>query len=195
MFEEPEGATPLTADERAGLKHDHIATREQLNELEAANITAGLVWLDRSRGDVLSDVFLARVHKRLFGDVWAWAGSFRQRKVNIGNVPPYEIGVQLRYLVDDTRLWVTDNVYSPLEAAARFHHRLVQIHPWPNGNGRHARITADRLLTQCFGHPSIDWEGGDELQVEGVRRDRYIEALRAADGYDFEPFLSFVGAV
>ena len=150
IFDEPDGATPLDPDEIAGLKFDHITTRGELDELEQANITQGLRWLGRRRGgDVLSGEFFRQLHIRLFGDVWTWAGTYRQREKNIGIVS-FQIAVQIRSLLDDARYWVEHATYAPLEAAARFHHRMVQIHPFPNGNGRHARIAADIFLNGLF---------------------------------------------
>ena len=190
---EPDGATPLDPDEREGLKFRHITTRGELNQIEQANIEAGLTWLDRRRSrDVLSEVFLRELHKRLLGEVWAWAGDFRRTEKNIG-VDPLVIPTQLRMLLDDARYWASNKTYPPLEAVARFHHRLVQIHLFANGNGRHARIAADLYAEDYFSHPSIDWAAGHDLQRSNDRRNAYISALRAADAGDFEPLLAFVG--
>ncbi len=194
IFEEPDGATPLDPDELNGLKFKHITTRGELDELEQANIEQGLAWLSRRRaGDILDDAFVRALHKRLFGDIWAWAGDYRLTEKNIG-IDPRQIAMQLRMLLDDTRYWVEHGVYAPLEAAARFHHRMVQIHPFANGNGRHARIAADILLEDKFGLPPIQWASGFDLQADNERRKTYIAALRAADGHDFDPLLAFVGA-
>lgn len=191
--EEPDGATPLDPDELEGLKFRHITTRGELNELEQANVESGLLWLQRiRRRDVLTEAFVRELHRRLFGDVWKWAGTFRQTEKNIG-VDPLQIGVQLRMLLDDARYWAEHGTYAPLEAAARFHHRLVQIHCFPNGNGRHARIIADEYLRQNFAHPPIDWAAGQDLMQENKRRDDYIAALRAADAHNYDPLLKFVG--
>lgn len=190
---EPDGATPLDPGELAGLKHRHITTRGELNELEQANIQAGLLWLARRRRtDILSDTFQRELHRRLFGDVWKWAGTYRLREKNIG-IDPRQIGVQLRQLLGDAGYWAQHGTYPPLEAAARFHHALVKIHLFPNGNGRHARICADIYLAQCFQHPPVDWEAGADLNRTNARRAAYIAALRAADGYDYAPLLRFVG--
>lgn len=192
-FAEPEGATPLDPDEREGLKFSHVTTRAELDELEQANLEQGLLWLDRLRStDIFDDVFICVLHKRLFGDVWVWAGEFRQTEKNIG-IAPYQISTQLRLLLDDACCWVENDVYQPLEAAARFHHRLVKIHPFPNGNGRHARVAADILLKEVYAHPPIEWANGFDLQADNERRQAYIAALRAADAGDVEPLLQFVG--
>lgn len=195
MFKEPEGATPLDPNEIEGLKFSHITARGELDELEQANITQGLRWLARQRrGDILDDAFVRKLHARLFGDVWEWAGTYRLREKNIG-IDPIQIAVQLRHLLDDARYWAENGTYEPLEAAARFHHRIVKIHLFPNGNGRHARIAADVYLKQYFQHPPIAWASGFDLQADNDRRTTYITALRAADGGAFEPLMTFVGAI
>lgn len=145
-FKEPDGATPLDPDEIEGLKFDHITTRGELDELEQASITQGLQWLGRRRGgDILTEDFIRTLHRHLFGEVWSWAGSFSLREKNIG-IDPFQIPVQLRYLLDDARYWAANVTYPPLEASAQFHHRMVQIHLFPHGNGRHARIAADEAV-------------------------------------------------
>lgn len=191
-FEYPEGATPLDPDEIEGLKFKHVTTRGQLDHLEQANIQDGLIWLQRFKGtDILNEGFARELHKRLFGDVWAWAGIFRQTEKNIG-VDPIQIGVQLRILLDDTRFWIENGTYEPLEAAVRFHHRLVYVHLFPNGNGRHARIMADAMLTKLFKEEPVDWAGGYDLQSMNERREQYIQALRAADGGDIKLLMQFI---
>lgn len=194
-FDEPDGATPLDPDEMQGLKFPHVTTRGELDELEQANIEQGLAWISRRRGgSIFDDAFVRTLHKRLFGDVWAWAGEYRKTEKNIG-IDPLQISVQLRTLLDDARYWAENDVFPPLEAAARFHHRMVQIHPFPNGNGRHARIAADILLEEVYKHPPIAWASGFDLQADNERRNVYIAALRTADGGDLAPLLTFVGAI
>ena len=190
---EPDGATPLDPDEREGLRFRHVTTRGELNELEQANIQDGLLWLSRHRTrDVLTEDFLRELHRRLFGQVWKWAGQFRRTEKNIG-VDPLVIAVDLRMLLDDARYWSEDRTYQPLEAAARFHHRLVFIHLFPNGDGRHARIATDLYLENFFGHPAIDWAAGHDLLHTNERRSAYIAALRAADAGDYGMLCVFVG--
>ncbi|MFZ3033289.1 MAG: mobile mystery protein B [Parvibaculum sp.] len=194
IADEPDGATPLDPDEREGLKFRHVTTRGELNALEQANVESGLTWLSRRRKkDMLTDEFMRELHRRLFGEVWRWAGIFRQTEKNIG-VDPLTIAVELRMLLDDARFWVGHDTYAPLEAAARFHHRLVLVHLFPNGNGRHARIAADIYLEECFGHAPIDWAAGHDLLTTSERREAYIAALRAADKGEFDLLLAFVGA-
>lgn len=191
---DPAGATPLDPDEKHGLRPRHITTRGELDELEQDNIQQALRWLSsRRRFDVLTEASLRRLHKQMFGDVWKWAGEFRRTEKNIG-VDPREIPSELRKLLDDARYWATNGTYAPLDAAARFHHRLVQIHLFPNGNGRHARIAADLYLEEYFDHTPINWEGNANLAIDGSRRNAYLQALRAADRRDLEPLLKFVEA-
>jgi Fic-DOC domain mobile mystery protein B len=191
-IDDPPGTTPLSPDERDGLRFKHIKTRGELDELEQANILSGLQWLGRKKSaDVLTSRFAVSLHKQLFGEVWDWAGVFRRTGKNIG-VDPMEIEVSLRMAMDDARYWAQHGTYEPVEAAARFHHRLVFIHPFPNGNGRHARILADAMLRVVYDAQSIDWAGGQDLQNMTARRAEYIAALKAADRGHFEPLLSFV---
>jgi Fic-DOC domain mobile mystery protein B len=190
--EYPEGATPLDPDELGGLKFKHITTRVELDELEQANIESGLRWLARRRGDVLTDDFAVALHKRLFGDVWDWAGTFRKSGKNIG-IDPIHIPVEVRTLMDDARYWAEHKTFVPSEAAVRFHHRLVKIHPFPNGNGRHARIMADTVLARVYKAKPIDWAGGHDLQKMNDRRAAYIAALKAADNEDIGPLIAFIG--
>jgi Fic-DOC domain mobile mystery protein B len=191
-MDNPEGATPLDPDELEGLKFKHVSTRSELDQLEQAAITEGMTWLSSQKNpDVLSEAFVRKLHKELFGAVWKWAGTFRKTEKNIG-VDPLQITVQLRNLLDDTKYWVENEVYPPKELAARFHHKLVYIHPFPNGNGRHARFMADALLTKLLNEPVINWAGGYKLESMNKRRDEYIAALRAADGHDFKALLEFI---
>ena len=194
LVDYPDGATPLDPDELDGLKFKHVSTRGELDQLEQAGITEGLKWLDKQKNpDVLSEAFVLELHKRLFGSVWKWAGTFRRTEKNIG-VDPIQVAIQLRQLLDDAKYWVEHGTYAPKELAARFHHKLVFIHPFPNGNGRHARIMADAVLTKLLNEPAIDWAGGYRLEAMNERRDQYIAALRAADGHDISVLLEFVGA-
>lgn len=191
---EADGATPLDPDEKEGCYFKHITTRGELDQLEQANIVEGMQWLKKQKNpDILSEGFVRGLHKRLFGQVWKWAGIFRKTEKNIG-VDPIQIAIQLRHLLDDTRYWIEYESYPPIELAAHFHHKLVLIHPFPNGNGRHARIMADAILTKLMNAPAIDWAGGYKLEVMNERRDQYIAALRAADNHDFDKLFEFVGA-
>jgi Fic-DOC domain mobile mystery protein B len=194
MMDYPEGATPLDSGEMEGLKHKHVTTRGELDELEQVNIESGLLWLSRQRrANVLTADFAVTLHKRLFGEVWSWAGMFRKSGKNIG-INPLHIGVELRTLMDDAHYWAEHGTYDPVESALRLHHRMVFIHPFPNGNGRHARIMADTVLAHVYGTKPIDWTGGQDLQKINDRRAVYIAALKAADRGDIAPLLAFVAS-
>jgi Fic-DOC domain mobile mystery protein B len=191
---EVEGITPLDPDELAGLRHPHVTTRGQLDHLEQANIQEGLKWLQRrrNRNDVLQERFVRELHKKLFGEVWSWAGTFRTTEKNIG-IDPRQIAVQLRLLLGDAAYWIEKKTYDPKEIALRLHHRLVYIHPFPNGNGRHARIMADTVLTEVLRQEPINWNSGHTPQEMNVHRAAYITALRQADQGDYMPLRVFVG--
>jgi Fic-DOC domain mobile mystery protein B len=192
-LEYPEGATPLDPDEIEGLIHQHVTTTAELNHLEQANIADGLQWIaGRQDIEVLTEKFVRELHRKLFGQVWEWAGRYRKSKKNIG-VDPLQITIQLRLLLDDVRYWIEQKTYDPQEIALRFHHRLVHIHLFPNGNGRHARIMADTLLTRALGTDPIDWTGGHGPKTMSIRREEYISALREADKGDYGPLLCFIG--
>jgi Fic-DOC domain mobile mystery protein B len=186
---EDDAATPLTDEEKDGLIPSWVTFRHELNEVEQANIAKGALWASRQRRrDLLDESFLRDLHKRMLGDVWTWAGVYRLTERNIG-VPAWKIRVELKILLDDTRLWVERTVFDPDELAVRFHHRLVAIHPFPNGNGRHARLMAD-LLVMRLGGERFSW-GRESLRDAGAMRQRYIAALQAADNHDTGPLLAF----
>ena len=190
----PEGATPLDPNETQGLKHKHVSTMEELNELEQANIDEGRLWLSRLRKpDILTYKFTLEFHKRLFGHVWDWAGTMRRTNKNVCDTNPVDIAVRLQDLIDDAKAWIEYETYPAKEAAVIFHHKLVRIHVFPNGNGRHSRLMADALLEKIFRSPPIDWTLGDELKINGQRRTQYIAALKAADQEDYRPLLAFAG--
>lgn len=190
----PDGATPLDPDESEGLLQPHVATRAELDELEEANIQAGLEWAlrravtGRRRADVFSEEFLYQLHRKMFGEVWDWAGNVRRTNKNIG-VDKHQVRIEVRKLIEDARLWRVEQVYSPDEIAIRFHHCLVAIHPFANGNGRHARLMADLLALQ-EGRPSFSW-GGGRLSSTSELRKAYVTGLQAADRGDIAPLLAF----
>jgi len=191
-MEYPPGATQLDPNELEGLRFPHIETRSELDQLEQQNIQDGLLWLKRQRKykDLLTEEFIKTLHKRLFYAVWKWAGSFRMTEKNLG-VDPLQINVELRKLLDDTRYWIGHQTYPPLEFAARFHHRLVQIHLFPNGNGRHSRIMTDVLLEKYLKEPAINWRN-DALIGSSEYREIYINALRKADAGDYNKLIEFL---
>lgn len=184
-----EANTPLTAEEREQLIPTYISIRAELNEAEQVNITQANRWLTRSRKiDVLDDAFLRQLHKRMFGDVWKWAGAYRTTARNIG-IDAYRIPVEVRQLVGDARYWADHQTYAPDEIAIRFAHQLVSIHPFPNGNGRHSRLAAD-LLAMELGQARFTW-GRTNLVDAGTTRKSYITTLQKADAGDVEPLLKF----
>jgi Fic-DOC domain mobile mystery protein B len=188
---EDDANTPITAEERDGLIPAWIVRRSELNEAEQASITSGAAWAYRTlrRHDVLTDGYIRRLHKQMFDNVWTWAGRYRASERNLG-IEAYRIDIEIRALLDDVRYWVENGTYGPDEIAIRFHHRLVSIHPFPNGNGRHTRLIADLLVTK-LGRPPFSWGGGKDLVAVGDTRRRYVEALRAADNHDLAPLLAF----
>jgi len=192
VMDDPDGATPLDPDELEGLKFPHIETRDELDQLEQQNIQEGYNWLARQRKykDFISEDFLKALHEKLFGSVWSWAGQFRSSEKNIG-IDPIHIPVELRNLLNDAKFWVENKTYSREEFAARFHHRLVKVHPFPNGNGRHARIMTDVILEKVLGVAPVNW-GATPLEKDSEHRQNYIQALRAADNNDYRQLLEFV---
>ena len=163
------------------------------NELEGENIVEGLTWLDRrpQSFDILTNNTAREVHKRLFGQVWDWAGVYRLTEKNIG-VPVWYISSEMHTGLDDARYWRENDTYEPLEATARFHHKLVWVRPFANGNGRWARIMADAYLAKTAPDIFLDWSGDGTLTANIGHRTRYIAALRAADEFEFGPLVKFV---
>lgn len=173
---EPDGATPLDPEESEGLIPGHITTREELNEWETANILEAERWaFARTRSGILSIPFIKRLHAMMFGRTWSWAGEFRRSEKNIG-ISWGQIPIALRDLCDGARYWIDHDTYTLDEIAVRFHHRLTQIHPFPNGNGRHARLMTDLLLT-TNGAQRFAWGRGD-LNRGGDLRERYISRVK-----------------
>lgn len=189
LFEQDDDAsTPLTAEEREQLIPSYITLRHELNEAEQINIANGTRWANARKHDVLEQANLSALHRRMFGDVWHWAGEYRKTARNIG-VDAYRIRTDVQQAIDDTRYWIQHATYTPDEIAVRFSHRLVAIHPFPNGNGRLSRLVGD-LLACKLGQPPFTW-GRANLVNAGETRKRYIEALQAADNHDVAPLLAF----
>jgi Fic-DOC domain mobile mystery protein B len=186
------GQTPLDHDEAAALIPSWVTTREDLNLAEETNIAIGSRWASRRRlepEDLLSDTFVRQLHRRMFGDVWRWAGTYRTTNKNLG-VDHWLIREQVAQLCADARYWIENEVYEPDELAVRFHHRLVAIHPFPNGNGRACREIAD-LLIETLGGNRFSWGAGLAAIDLGQARSEYIRALQAADDSDIKPLLTF----
>lgn len=189
LFNQDDAATPLTPEEREGLILSHIALRRELNDAEQSNILEAEQWAIKRKRNILDERFLKVLHKKMFCRVWKWAGQYRQTARNIG-VDAWRISHDLSQLLDDCLYWVKNDVYEMDEIAVRYHHRLVYIHPFPNGNGRHARLATDLLLLS-FGFSRFSW-GQDSLIDHELTRQNYIISLRAADNHDFRLLLNFV---
>jgi Fic-DOC domain mobile mystery protein B len=189
LLPQDDGSTPLSDEEREGLKLTYITTRGDLNAAEQQNILKARTWAFKRKNKVLTRGYLCDLHKRMYGDVWTWAGTYRKTEKNIG-VDPLRIQTDLQELLDNVTYWIEHETYLPDEIATRFHHTLVYIHPYPNGNGRQARMAADVLLLKLNQKP-FTW-GSAHLTNPGETRTRYIAALRAADGHDIGPLLEFV---
>lgn len=188
--EASDGSTPLDPDESHALKPSHIATQGALNEWEHDNIVEGERWaFARRRQDFLTAEFMRRLHRKMFGATWKWAGQWRTTEKNIG-IAPGRIPAAIRELLRDVAAQVDSHSYPIREVAARLHHRLAQIHPFPNGNGRLARTYADVLLFSQ-GEERFRWGEGD-LIAPGDVRERYIASLRAADDRDYRPLFEFL---
>jgi Fic-DOC domain mobile mystery protein B len=184
-----DSSTPLTEEELEQLIPSYITLRHELNEAEQSNILDAEEWAFLRKRDVLSERFLDNLHKRMFGRVWRWAGEHRQSNKNSG-IDAYRIPTELRQLLEDCRYWIDNATYEPDEIAARFHHRLVWIHAYPNGNGRHARLATDLILVGLEHNP-FSW-GRVNLVDANKTRTEYIAALRAADKHNIELLLKFV---
>ena len=185
---QPDHATPLLPGEMRYLRLP-IMGRQQLNAAEAANVAAGQFWGAKSRKSQWTEEFLRLLHKRMFGDVWKWAGRYRKHDVNIGDVPAWRVETDVRSILDDAGYWAENATYPPHELAVRLHHRLVFVHPFVNGNGRCTRMLADIVLIRTKAEP-LTW-GGVSLVETGVLRADYISALQAADANDIGPLLRF----
>ncbi|OIP96372.1 cell filamentation protein Fic [Candidatus Wirthbacteria bacterium CG2_30_54_11] len=185
------GTTPLSPDETAGLKLTHISTQAELNRFEQDNIASALDWVQKRKPkDILNELFIKLLHKKMFALVWKWAGSFRKGDQNLG-ISWSGIPVEIRKLCDDTSYQIEHKSYETDEIAVRFHHRLVQIHPFPNGNGRHSRLLTDIMLEYVFQRPIFTWCGAELRKADNPRK-QYIAALKAADSGDIGPLLLFV---
>ena len=189
LAKQDDSSTPLSSEEREGLIPSYITLRGELNEAEQANILEADAWAFSRKRDVLDQHFLNTLHQRMYGNVWRWAGAYRKSQKNIG-VDYYKIPTELRALLENCRYWLEHDTYPSDEIAARFHHRLVSIHCYPNGNGRHARLAADRLLTSLK-RDRFSWGSANLIDASATRA-AYVAALRAADNHDYGPLFAFV---
>ena len=185
-----DGNTPLSPEELAD-RIPNLATKEELNEWERENLLVARAWAvgDRTTPtDMLSDDYVRKLHEKMFDQTWKWAGQYRRSEKNIG-IPFYQIRERLGTLLGDTRYWIAHGTFPPDEILVRFHHRLVEIHPFPNGNGRHSRLMAD-VLVMKLGRSAFTWGSGD-LVKPGEARARYLAAIREADHGDIDALLKF----
>lgn len=186
------GQTPLDEEEKIGLRIGLITTRGELDEYEQQNIEIAFQWvLDRNfkPDDVFTEDFICSIHKRMYGEVWSWAGDFRKTNKNIG-VAFWQIPAQLRQLLDDARFWYEYNVYPPDEMALRFKHLLVSIHCFSNGNGRHSRLMADIIIEKIYKQPVFTWGAANLTKASDTRKE-YLKAVKAADNGDYSLLLDF----
>ena len=184
-----DGQTPLNEEEKEGLKIKTIATHQELDEFEQQNIEAALGWLMKKKISselFLSEKFIKELHAKMFGSVWLWAGTFRKSNKNIG-VEWRTIAVDLKKLFDDCFYWLENKTFSEEEIAIRFKHRVVFIHPFPNGNGRLSRLMADVMMEKVFKKPVFSW-GGININTDNKL---YLKAIREADQGNFKPLIKF----
>ena len=187
-----EGQTPLDENEQEGLKIKTITTQEELDEFEQLNIEKAVEWTIRTNlkpEKILTEKFTKDLHKRMYGEVWKWAGEFRRSEKNIG-ITWTRIGIELKNLLDDTKYWIENNTYSPEEIAIRFKHRIVSIHCFPNGNGRHSRLMADIIIESIFGKEVFSWHQSNMVKADEKRKE-YIKSLREADNGNIKPLIEF----
>lgn len=186
------GQTPLSEEELEGLKIPSISTRGELDEFEQLNIEKAIEWTMRLKikpEQLFSEKFILDLHKKMYSDVWKWAGNFRRSEKNIG-IKSYKIGMELKQLLDDVLYWFQNNTYSKEEIAIRFKHRLVSIHCFPNGNGRHSRLMADLISIKLFNEDYFTW-GNSNLIEANEMREKYIKSLKEADNHNYEPLITF----
>ena len=187
-----DGQTPLSDEELDGLKILSISTREELDEFEQFNIEKAIQWTFGKKiqaKDLLLEKYIKDLHKRMFGEIWKWAGSFRTSEKNLG-IKSYLIPVQLKQLLDDVMYWYENQIYSPDEVAVRFKHQLVSIHCFANGNGRHSRLMADLIMEKLYKEPFLTW-GGSSLVKSNEKRKEYINAIKLADHQDLSQLIMF----
>jgi Fic-DOC domain mobile mystery protein B len=187
-----DGQTPIDENEKEGLLIETIAAKGELDEFEQQNIEEAMQWVFGRKfkaKDVFTEKFICILHMRMFGQVWSWAGELRKTDKNIG-MDKYQIPVALKVLCGDALFWVENETYPPEEIAVRFKHRIVSIHCFPIGNGRHSRLMGDIIIEKIFGQEPFSWGDGD-LSKAGNTRKAYLQAVKAADHGDFTPLLCF----
>ena len=190
LFKNRDGNTPLDQNQIDGLLFSHVTTMGELDQLEDENIQKGLAWLNHYKGQFLSTDFTKKLHGKLFGDVWSWAGTFRKNDVNLSKVSSYDIQIELKKLFLDVETWIKYKSISWDEIPAQFHHRLVCIHPFPNGNGRISRIMTE-YFEKKNNKPITSWS--ESLSnFPKKRRGDYIKALQEADRGNINQLIEFM---
>jgi Fic-DOC domain mobile mystery protein B len=187
-------STALDEDEKDGLRIKSISTRSELDQFEQQNIEKAVLWtLSRKikPDTILSEQFIKELHRRMYSNVWEWAGEFRKTNKNIG-IDKISISVELKKLLDDCKYWITHNCFTEDEIVVRFKHRIVSIHCFPNGNGRHSRLMADVMTTNIFNRPVFTW--GSKMKEQDMLRKTYLNAIKTADSGNIERLLSFARA-
>jgi Fic-DOC domain mobile mystery protein B len=187
-----DGQTPLNEEEQNGLLIPSITTREELDEFEQLNIEKAIQWTFGKKWkaeQLFSEKFVKDLHKRMYGEVWKWAGAFRESEKNLG-IKSYLIPAELKVLLDDAIFWVQNDTYSPDELAIRFKHRLVSIHCFSNGNGRHSRLMADLIMEKLFNSTFFSWGSSNLVKATDTRK-AYIKAVKMADKQDLQPLIVF----
>ena len=191
-FDYRDGQTPLDEEEKEGLKIRSITTQGELDEFEQLNMEKAVEWTIHTKlkpEKILTEKFIKDLHKKMYSDVWKWAGEFRKTEKNIG-IPWTQIGIELKNLLDDTKYCIENKTFSSEEIAIRFKHRLVSIHCFPNGNGRHSRMMADIIMESIFGDEIFSWKQSNMVQANETRKE-YINALKKADNGNVAPLIKF----
>jgi Fic-DOC domain mobile mystery protein B len=186
------GQTALSEEEMEGIKIPSITTRRELDEFEQLNIQKAIEWTFRLKlkpEQLFTEKFVKDLHKKMYSDVWKWAGSFRKTEKNIG-IKSYRIGMELKQLLDDALFWFQNNTYEKDEMAIRLKHRIVSIHCFPNGNGRHSRLIADLIMSKLYNEQYFSWGKGNLIKANELR-ENYIKALREADNQNYQPLIAF----
>lgn len=186
------GQTPLDEEEKEGLKIKSITTQGELDEFEQLNIEKAVEWTIHTKlrsENILTEKFIKALHKKMYTDVWKWAGEFRRTEKNIG-ISWTQIGVELKNLLDNTKYWIENKTYLPEEIAIRFKHQIVSIHCFPNGNGRHSRMMADIIIESIFGKEIFSWHQSNMVKANETRKE-YINALKKADNGNIAPLIKF----
>lgn len=186
------GQTPIDKEEKEGLLIETIATKGELDEFEQQNIEEAMQWVfgrNFKAKEVFAQKFICNLHRRMYGNVWAWAGDFRKTNKNLG-IDKFQIPIDLKVLCDDALYWIEHKTYPPEEVAIRFKHRIVSIHCFSNGNGRHSRLMGDIVIEKLYGLEPFSW-GNSTISEASEARKTYLQAIKSADQGDYSQLLRF----